>query len=119
MRTKDITVQCSFHQALTVLLFAIDDAYRQKWTQDLVITSGSEFETRHSRTSLHYLGNAADIRLLKLSERYQQEQYELTREVADMICDSLDIPNNFYDIVLERDHIHIEYQPKRIDSLLA
>lgn len=117
MRIKDDTVQCSFHQALTVLLFAIDFVYRKEWGTELIVTSGSEFETRHSRTSLHYSGNAADIRLLRkvVSTRHQ---FSITREVANMCCASLSIPHNFYDIVLEKDHIHIEYQPKRIDSEL-
>lgn len=120
MRIKDATVQCSFYPALTVLLMAIDFAYRQEWDKELVITSGSEFEAKHSRTSLHYSGNAADIRLLTLQGRsFEHRQHSITREVANMCCDSLGIPYNFYDIVLEKDHIHIEYQPKRIDSQLT
>ena len=118
MKIKDTTVQCSFHQALTVLLFAIDQVYRREWGQELIVTSGSEFETRHSRTSLHYSGNAADIRLIRTVANHAI-QLAVTREVADMCCASLGIPNDFYDIVLEKDHIHIEYQPKRIASQLA
>ena len=64
--------------------------------EELVITS--TYEGTHSEGSLHYADLAEDIR------RHKKGQ-----EVRD------ELKNKFgmdYDVVLEDDHIHIEYDPK-------
>lgn len=64
--------------------------------QELVITS--TYEGTHSAGSLHYANLAVDIR------RDQATIYSF-KEIKR--CLGLD-----YDVVLEHDHIHIEYDPK-------
>ena len=57
---------------------------------------------KHSRASLHYTGNAVDLRIWNIPENRRKEL------VAKL---SLALGAE-YDVVLEKDHIHIEYQPK-------
>ena len=64
---------------------------------DMVVTSVTD--GKHSRASLHYVGQAFDVRL----------PGENGRKVSDEIRESL---IDDFDVVLESDHIHIEYQPK-------
>ena len=67
---------------------------------DFVLTEGTG--GKHSRASLHYIGNAVDIRTNVI-------QVDKQRGVTDEIQARL---NSDYDVVLEKDHIHLEYQPK-------
>jgi hypothetical protein len=64
---------------------------------DFVITAGND--GKHITDSLHYSGAAIDVRTRELSEIQVQD-----------LCDSLrnDLDNQF-DIIIESDHIHIEY----------
>lgn len=66
----------------------------------LVITSA--LDGKHSRGSLHYSGNAIDLRTRHVS-----------RDDAETIADELRAALGAqYDVVLEKDHIHVEFQPK-------
>lgn len=125
MRTKDTSVQCIFHPALTAFLFGIDLLYRE-WGEELVITSGSEPTAVHSYTSLHYATpcQAADIRSWIIHRSDHRGtidavyQAEAIRAAANIYCDELGIPHNWIDVIIEEDHIHIEYQPKRIEGTI-
>ena len=70
--------------------------------QEIVITS--LLDSVHSKKSLHYGGNACDLRSYIYTEDQVQEFVYLMREVL----------GKDYDIIFERnpDHIHIEYDPK-------
>lgn len=125
MRLKDSTVETNFHHMLTRLLFAIDSYYLEHWNTDLLLTSGSEQlpEVEHSYTSLHYAtpGQAADARSWLIPNPNLSKvpitaaiQHRTMVEIAIAYCESIGIPTDWYDIVLESNHIHIEYQPKRI-----
>jgi len=124
MRAKDSTVQCIFHPVITAFLFGINILYTS-WGDELVITSGSEPETRHSYTSLHYATpcQAADIRTHQRAHVPSVHHQAIAlREAADLYCDELGIPRDWIEIIVEHagednEHIHIEYQPKRIYSL--
>ena len=70
--------------------------------QELVVTSLND--SRHSRTSLHYAGCAADLRT-----RYFSENEKVI--VADELRQALG-GNKDFDVIVESTHIHIEYQPK-------
>ena len=74
--------------------------YRSRET-DLVLTSVND--SRHSRASLHWSGNAVDIRTRELDPDHIEE-------IGEEIRQSL---TSEYDVVVESDHIHIEFQPKR------
>ena len=63
---------------------------------ELVITS--TYEGTHSDGSLHYSDEAVDIRV---GVKSMDVMYELKEELG---------PD--YDVVLEHDHVHIEYDPK-------
>jgi len=64
---------------------------------ELVITS--TFEGNHSAGSLHYSNDAFDCRYPK----------DLGVKVVDRIKANL---VGDYDVVAERDHVHVEYDPK-------
>jgi len=67
---------------------------------DLVVTS--VIDGRHSRGSLHYAGAAVDIRTHNLSKKVVSRVHIRLREAL----------GEDYDVVLEIDHLHLEFQPK-------
>ena len=69
----------------------------------LVVTSLCD--GKHGANSLHYNGLAVDIRTRNLS----QAQIEI---VLRGLSHALDGQIGF-DVILEKDHIHIEYEPKK------
>ena len=71
-----------------------------EYGRELVITSGTD--GKHSRTSLHYRGDAIDLRTREFDE-------SVVQDVADTIAERLG-PD--FDVVVETTHIHLEYQPK-------
>lgn len=120
MRRKSAKVETQFHPMLIAFLFEVDELYR-KWKVEVVITSGSESNKLHGYTSLHYAtpAQAADIRTWdqithnygKVPKPFSQRAYLV--ELAKRFCLKHDIPEDWIEIILESDHIHIEYQPKR------
>ena len=66
-----------------------------------VLTITSVADSKHGLTSLHYVGYAIDIRI--------RELHSNPKELADVLRDSL---VSDYDVILEGNHIHLEYQPK-------
>ena len=73
-----------------------------QYETNLVVTSCND--GHHSLTSLHYSGNAVDLRTRNLPDNITGHI------VRDEIKKNLNID---YDVVLESDHIHLEYQPRR------
>ncbi len=71
-----------------------------EYGRELVITSGTD--GKHSRTSLHYRGDAIDLRTRELDP-------SVVEAVAGEIRNRLG-PD--FDVVVERTHIHMEYQPE-------
>jgi hypothetical protein len=66
----------------------------------------------HSHTSLHYVGAAADMRTTWYSTQFPQKFGNTDwQELADSIDIALGETSEF-DVVLEGDHIHLEWQPK-------
>jgi len=66
-----------------------------------VLTITSVTDSQHGNTSLHYVGYAIDIRIRELHSKPE--------DLADALRDSL---VSDYDVILESNHIHVEYQPK-------
>jgi hypothetical protein len=85
---------------LTMAILVVDGVYKG-YNVDTVITSMND--SKHSRTSLHYSGHAVDIRTRELSMEDQEEAIE---EIKQSLT-------NEYDVVLESNHLHIEFQPKK------
>ena len=79
---------------MTVNTVYVDEGY------EFVITS--VVDGKHSRTSLHYSGGAFDCRIWGIPEHNRQGFVKLLK---------LALTDEF-DVVLEKDHIHIEFQPK-------
>lgn len=77
-------------------LVIANDLYRANGER---MTVTSVTDGRHMRASLHYIGNAGDVRLPK------RHPTMIARELEKALGQD-------YDVVLEKTHIHIEYQPK-------
>ena len=73
------------------------EAVYNQYLEEFVITS--TFEGTHGAGSLHYSNDAYDV---GLPEENPEEIYLAIKE---------DLGASF-DVVLERDHIHLEYDPK-------
>ena len=74
------------------------DVYK-KLGEDLVITAVTD--GKHKRGSLHFLGLGADLRTRFFSDNGKNATKLLKEALGDE-----------FDVVLEKDHIHLEYQPK-------
>jgi len=68
---------------------------------ELIITSVND--SNHSENSLHYTGYAIDIRIRELYS------YNIRIDFRNAIAEEI---GNEFDVVLESDHIHIEFDPK-------
>lgn len=75
--------------------------------QELVVTAGTEKVETHKEDSRHAYGDAIDTRIYYfLSER--------AKVVADEIRRQLGILSVHYSVILEDDHIHIQWNPDRV-----
>lgn len=84
-----------------VLALITASAIYQANGQELVITSITD--AVHKKESLHYDGKAADLRTNVFSAATAKL---VTAQLASALGDN-------FDVVLESDHIHIEYDPER------
>ena len=83
-----------------ILAFVIASHIYKEYGIDCVITEATG--AKHSLGSLHYVGFAIDLRTRDMSEN-----------MAEIIVTRLkEALGDQYDVVLESDHIHIEFQPK-------
>ena len=83
-----------------VIALMIAGGVYSEYDIECVLTEGSG--AKHGNASLHYVGLAIDLRTRNIPAN-------LREEIADRIRRAL---GEQYDVVLESDHIHIEYQPK-------
>jgi len=121
MRKKDASVEVDLAPVLFMILMDMDEQYRD-WDGELVITSGSEVTAKHGYTSLHYAkpARAVDIRSWSIKRiPSETRQLEVMIAIKDKFCEKHNIPKNWIEVILEKTHIHIEYQPKRQYELLA
>lgn len=84
---------------LMVAVVAAESIWSKKGVE-AVITSG--VDGTHSKGSLHYKGLALDFRVNTLPAGTWQE---VRNELADAL-------GGDFDVVLEKDHIHVEFDPK-------
>jgi len=85
---------------ITAGLITFDDISKSMFDIETVITCG--IEGLHSKYSLHPLGRAVDLRIWA----YDSAQLDaLVNEVRERL-------GKDYDIVIEKDHVHLEYDPK-------
>ena len=84
---------------LVTAMYVCSTVY-DEFGHNCVITSVCE--GKHSRTSLHHSGAAFDLR----TKPYLEERIkDIVREIRDALTEE-------FDVVLEKDHIHVEFQPK-------
>lgn len=85
------------------VVFALNVAERlyAKFDAECVVTSGRD--GRHSDRSLHYLGRAVDLRTRVFTAN---QAAALRNELADALGPQ-------YDVILESDHIHLEWDPRK------
>lgn len=84
--------------AMSVMVTSVYDAFKEEG-YDCVITAG--IDGKHSAGSLHYVGLALDFRSRTIPSG---ERERMKTKLAERL------PG--FDVVLEADHYHIEYQPK-------
>lgn len=105
MRFKDDTVSIEGLKPVTALAMLQVEPIINKYTElsyagddPYVITSIND--GRHMPKSKHYEGHAFDVRIWWLTD-----QLRCTGAIAEKLGPD-------FDVVLEKDHIHIEYDPK-------
>jgi hypothetical protein len=104
MQFKDDTVSIEGLKPVTALAMLRVEPIIKKYTKPThvgeayVITSVND--GRHMSKSKHYEGHAFDVRIWWLTD-----QLGCTGAIAEKLGPD-------FDVVLEKDHIHIEYDPK-------
>jgi len=93
---KGKTVKVRMCPELNFLLIVAEYEYR-KQSAELVITS--VFDGKHMRQSKHYRGQAVDLRIWNL-----QDPKLAANQIQKRVGPS-------YQVILESDHIHAEYDP--------
>ena len=99
MKLKQGTNINGLKPELLIGIMIVND-YFVSINKELTITSVTD--SKHGRGSLHYVGLAFDVRTWDFTE-------EEAQKVVDDLKQKLSIQ---FDVVLEKDHIHIEFQPK-------
>jgi hypothetical protein len=102
MKTKDKTVNMALTDNMKNALVKIETACQRVEGPKYEMTITSAKDGKHMVGSLHYTGNAIDIRtrdMIFLSKVKRQITFDLGID---------------FDVVLENDHIHIEYDPQII-----
>lgn len=93
--------------ALNMGLYILDSIL-SKFGVNCIITCGCE--GKHSPTSLHYIGNANDVRSRELTTT-QQEAVKRQFDYAANIEGDRSL--SCYDLIIEKTHFHLEFQPKK------
>jgi len=103
MRLKEGVKIQGVRSELILGLMVADEVYKNAG-YELTITS--LMDGTHSATSLHYSGCAVDLRTRNISS---DEQKKL---IVVQMKQKLGID---FDVILESNHIHMEYQPRKGD----
>lgn len=101
MKIKEGVKVTGLRPELLLALMVAKDVWQAEG-QELVITS--VIDGKHSATSLHYAGQAADLRIWGLAD---------PAKTAALLNESL---GEDYDVLAEGDHIHVEWQPRRVQQ---
>jgi len=85
----------------------IDDVFELAGAPDAVITS--TYDGKHMNGSLHYKDLAMDIRGSDIDDHLMKD---IANELQERLGDDYDVGAEFFPKEPNRDHIHIEYDPK-------
>lgn len=100
MRLKDGVRVHGLRPEMVIVLLAAYEVFEATLGVELVVTSA--IDGKHSRGSLHYVGQALDLRIRHMTEGEPEKAAVALR--ARLGKD--------YDVILESNHIHVEFQPK-------
>lgn len=114
MKIKDETVSLMGIRPELILGIMICKQVLDNHAIEMVFTSGTEAQTKHGATSLHYTGQAVDFRSQHIDDAATKSL------VFHEMKEALQVD---YDLLLEGEnqsweHFHLEYQPKRRDFLV-
>lgn len=101
LASKEVPVFLPEAAAIFLILVSAQDVYHQVAQVPAVITSG--MEGKHKVGSKHYKGHAFDFRTKHIVWNQAVAVAKLLREKLG--------PD--FDVILERDHLHVEWDPKR------
>ena len=87
-------------QELLLGLFVANEVYALHGI-NMVVTS--LLDGKHSETSLHYAGEAADLRTRNIPQDVDPQ--DIRKEIKDRLGED-------FDVILESTHLHIEHQPR-------
>jgi hypothetical protein len=82
--------------------FACFQVYNERGVP-CVITAGCD--GKHMKASKHYVGDALDLRLPSRYSNYEDLDHKVVAELKEAL-------GKQFDVVLEGDHIHVEFDPK-------
>ena len=91
---------CNLSPQMAVAVAVLQSAFRETLSAALTITSGRDGNHRHV---LHYVGQALDFRIHNLTTS------DMDR--VEGLCQGL--LGEQYDVVLENDHLHVEFDPRQ------
>lgn len=116
---KKSTVNWDVCPAIESAQDAISKSY---WTESAKAVVTSARDGKHSKQTAHDNGNAIDLRISNLfPERRLNNRvwYTLVRDFAHTLASALQrLPSaGRFDVVLERDHIHLEHSVGRVPNI--
>jgi len=107
MRLKDDSVNIrNLNTVFKKRLALLDMLHKEMTGIELIITSGNDGS--HSKNSKHYTDDAVDFRRWYIDFLDEQKKEQFIKQMNEIFEDEL------FDIVLEKDHYHAEYDPKII-----
>lgn len=96
-RFDDLTARCLF--SIIIVKEVFDEEGVEFWI-------ASADDSGHSKGSKHYIGDAYDVRTRNMAGGYLGSQAQrIYQKLRTRLAPC-------YDVVLEKDHLHIEYDPK-------
>jgi len=101
IKFKDNTLGFQSLSPQIILAIMVIEGVCTKHGIEMVITSIND--AKHALTSLHYSGNGIDFRSRDLPDKTK-----FLIDCKEALGNSPD-----FDLILESDHYHLEYQPKR------
>jgi len=98
MQIKQTVIFQGISNELILGIIVINSVF-SKHNVELVLTS--VVDSVHSKNSLHYSGNAVDIRTSNIPDSV----------VTNIFSELIASLGPHFEVIMESDHIHVEYQP--------
>jgi len=107
MQFKD-NVNLGFFKYINHFLDTVDRTFQAQLGHDAFMTSAND--SQHSAKSLHYKHRAWDFRIREDNSlmNYNYQPHQLRTLVRALQANL----GAYYQVILESDHIHVEYDPK-------